>query len=273
MIPVGNNKNNVDRFSGYQEGYDQHRPRAPQIMVELLTRYLERRPSLVVDLGSGTGLSSFIWKAYADRVIGVEPNDDMRSKAIGTKSIQPDVDHVTFMPGYSNQLELGDDTVDLITCSQSFHWMEPVSTLQEASRVLREGGIFAAYDCDWPPAAGWYVEEAYNQLIRRAHEIIAQHIAPDSRAEKRDKEKHLQVLRESGVFRFTKEIVFHNKEACDAARYVGLALSQSGVQTVLKLDSNALNDEIERLRSSAEAYFNRQPRETLFGYRMRLGIK
>ncbi|OXM82335.1 class I SAM-dependent methyltransferase [Paenibacillus rigui] len=273
MRPAGHNQNNVDRFSGYAGGYDQNRPEAPKFVVELLTQYLGRRPALVVDVGSGTGLSSFIWKAAADRVIGVEPNEDMRSKAEEKRSRMDGAGHISFVPGYSNGLKIESGAADVITCSQSFHWMEPVSTLKEASRVLRDGGIFAAYDCDWPPMAGWEVEEAYNELIRQADDIIAQHVEPGDRAVKRNKEEHLRTLQESGVFRFTKEAVFHNKERCDAARYVGLALSQGGVQTVQKLGSTALKEAIERLSSRAEAYFNGQTRDVVFGYRMRLGLK
>lgn len=55
----------------------------------------------------------------------------------------------------SDDLGLPDDSVDIITCSQSFHWMEPQSTLREFARVPRPGGIFVAYDCDWPPVLDW----------------------------------------------------------------------------------------------------------------------
>jgi len=273
MIPEGVNKNNVDRFLGFEDEYDRHRPEAPSMMVDLLSHYLGRKPELVVDLGSGTGLSSFVWKHHAAQIIGVEPNDDMRGKALDKKNRQSDAGAVTFIPGYSNQLDLEDSSADIITCSQSFHWMEPVSTLREAARVLREGGVFAAYDCDWPPIASWEVEEAFTSLHQKADEIIARHTAPEERANKRNKEEHLRYLRESGQFRFTKEVVFHHKETCDAARYIGLALSQGGVRTVMKLGSDELNGHIEQLHNRAEAYFKDHANEVIFCYRMRLGIK
>lgn len=52
---------------------------------------------------------------------------------------------------------------------------------------------------------------------------------------KRNKEEHIKNMTDSHVFRFIKEIVFHNVESCDSQRYVGLALSQGGLQSVLKL--------------------------------------
>jgi ubiquinone/menaquinone biosynthesis C-methylase UbiE len=273
MIPEGNLRSNVERFTGYENLYDQYRPEAPQRVVDLITNYLGNKPSLVVDLGCGTGLSSFVWKGQADRIIGIEPNADMIGKAREKLAQTNDEGSISFIPGYSNRLELEAGTVDVITCSQSFHWMEPPSTLKEASRVLTDGGIFAAYDCDWPPTVHWTLDAAYNQLIEKADAIIAAHTKEENRAIKRNKDRHLKQLQDSGEFRFTKEIVFHNVETCDADRYAGLAFSQGGVQTVLKLGSKELDADIATFRSMAESYFQGQTLDVLFSYRMRLGVK
>ncbi|GJM69351.1 hypothetical protein HMSSN036_15670 [Paenibacillus macerans] len=44
--------------------------------------YLGRAPEYVADVGCGTGLSTMIWLKHAERVIGIEPNDDMRGVAL-----------------------------------------------------------------------------------------------------------------------------------------------------------------------------------------------
>ncbi len=273
MIPVGNIINNVERFSGFESEYNRYRPKAPDIVVEVLTTYLGRNPSIVVDLGCGTGLSSFIWKDYADQIIGVEPNDDMRGKAQETLSQLNGANHISFVRGYSNQLEIGSATVDLLTCSQSFHWMEPDSTLKEVSRILREGGIFAAYDCDWPPTVNWKIEDQYVQLMDKVDLLIRQQARKETMVKKWPKDEHLKNMRDSKVFRFTKEIMFHSREVCDAKRYVGLALSQGGLQTVLKSGWTDLNENIELFKKTVEEHFGRQTLDIVFSYRMRLGIK
>lgn len=276
MIPEGNLQSNVNRFLGFEDVYDRYRPAAPLQVIDILTAYLGRQPSLVVDIGCGTGLSSFVWTRHAERILGVEPNPDMigkaRAKLPAIAGSEPAIP-ISFVQGYSNQLELESGSADIVTCSQSFHWMEPVSTLREISRILTPGGVFAAYDCDWPPTVHWSVEDSYAKLLEKADAVLARLSEDGEKAVKRDKERHLEQLRASGEFRYTREIVFHNTEQGDADRFVGLALSQGGLQTVLKLGSTELDEDIAAFRKSAEQYFAGRTLDFLFSYRMRLGVK
>src|SRR5207247_2632291 len=67
---------------GFSARYQACRPKPPGALVELLLRLAgTRRPHVVVDLGSGTGISTRIWAAHARQVIGVEPLDEMREIA------------------------------------------------------------------------------------------------------------------------------------------------------------------------------------------------
>ncbi len=63
-------------------------------------------------------------------------------------------------------------------------------------------------------------------------------------------------MMDSKVFRFTKEIVFHDSQPCDAERYVGLALSQGGLQAVHKVDPNLLGSDVAAFRNRIEAHFS-----------------
>ena len=267
---------NVDRFSGFEDEYDRFRPAAPRLVVEILTKHLGKKPSVVVDLGCGTGLSSFIWQDHADRIIGVEPNADMIGKARNKLSPLGGADRLSFVQGYSNQLDLDGESADILTCSQSFHWMEPQSTLKEAARVLRKGGIFAAYDCDWPPTVHWEIEDQYIRLMDRVEAITATLPGQKDAVKKWRKEDHLKNMSESRVFRFTKEVVFHDRQPCDVERYIGLALSQGGLQAVHKAGpafSAVLDEDIAAFRNRSEKFFRGATLDILFSYRMRLGVK
>ncbi|WP_342552402.1 class I SAM-dependent methyltransferase [Paenibacillus sp. FSL R7-0652] len=264
--------NNVERFKGFGTLYDQNRPSAPPEVVDILTNYLGTSPRFVADVGCGTGLSTWIWLDHASRVIGVEPSDDMRSTATAKWEAAGKPEQLRFASGMSDDLGLPDDSVDIITCSQSFHWMEPQSTLREFARVLRPGGIFAAYDCDWPPVLDWQLEAAYQQLVSTADELASHLSSEAQQAHKWNKEGHLQQIRESGLFRYSREIVFHHYEQFTADRYANLALSQGGLQTALKLGAAEVNDMAEHFRRQAELVFAGKSKEALFSYRMRIGI-
>jgi len=41
----------AERFTGFADIYDNSRPRCPEKVIDIILRYLERKPSVVVDLG------------------------------------------------------------------------------------------------------------------------------------------------------------------------------------------------------------------------------
>ncbi|WP_191561239.1 class I SAM-dependent methyltransferase [Metabacillus idriensis] len=265
--------NNVDRFTGFASLYDRNRPRPPLEVIKIITKYLGDTPKKLIDVGCGTGLSSFIWMNEAAQIIGVEPNDDMLAAAVANWEKIKKPSNLQFIKGFSNQLGSASESVDVVTCSQSFHWMEPESTLKEFARVLRTGGVFAAYDCDWPPAFDWTIEDQYKKIISHADKLIQQLAPMEEHSYKWDKNKHLQNIEESGLFRFSREIVFHHWESCDADRYTNIALSQGGLQTALKKGADELLTQAEIFRKNVTEAFAGTSQDILFSYRMRLGVK
>src|SRR5437763_607052 len=151
---------NVERFAGFADMYDEHRPRPPAAIVDLLMQLSGHERPVVVDIGSGTGLSTLIWSEVAEAVIGIEPGPDMRKRA-QWRAAAAGVSNVRFIDGLSTHTGLADASAGIVTISQALHWMEPDATFAEVARILREGGIFAAYDCDWPPTLNWEAERAY----------------------------------------------------------------------------------------------------------------
>jgi ubiquinone/menaquinone biosynthesis C-methylase UbiE len=264
---------NIDRFCGFADRYDRYRPQPPSIIQDILTRLAGvQPPRLVVDLGSGTGLSTRVWAERATQVIGVEPNPEMRDQAQARTAALSCAGNVRYTAGDSTRTGLPDGCADIVTCSQSLHWMEPISTFAEAARVLRFGGVFAAYDCDWPPTVHWEAELAYNKTIECAQRV------GDERGlfagvRRWGKAKHLTRLGDSGRFRFVKEIVVHHVEEGNAERFVGLALSQGRIATLLK--SGVGEDEfgLDELRAVAQRTLGDSAQPWYWSYRIRLGIK
>jgi len=252
---------NIDRFSGFTDLYNASRPVPPEIILNIILKYLPAPPQTVIDIGSGTGLSTTIWRDIAARVIGIEPNDDMRNAAEASIEAPSNVE---FRKGFSNQTGLPNASADIVTISQAFHWMDIPSTLEEVYRILKPGGVFAVYDCDWPPCVDWAVEQAESALVLKCDAIKPP-------ALKNDKDAHLRRMSEFGKFRFVREAVCHSVEPCTPERMIGIATSQGSVQGALKLDP-AIQGDVDAfcgvVRERCPEAF-----EIVFSYRLRLGVK
>ncbi|MCL2106134.1 MAG: class I SAM-dependent methyltransferase [Oscillospiraceae bacterium] len=260
---------NAGRFMGFAGAYNAVRPACPQYVVEILTRYLGRRPETVVDLGCGTGLSTFIWSDAAGRVIGIEPSADMLAEAMESAKQLP---NVVFGQAFSDNIGLESGIADIVTCSQSFHWMEPVSTLREVRRLLKPGGVFAAYDCDWPPACCADVDLAYQLLFEKVYQIEREDEKLKKAFIQYPKNRHLENMRISGAFRYIRELVFASVEASDVERFIGIALSQSRLRAVLKQSPTLIEEELAMFHQAVERHFGSQTRRIDFCYRMRIGV-
>jgi SAM-dependent methyltransferase len=248
--------------TGFAEGYDSNRPSPPEALLDILCVEAQvERPRLVVDFGSGTGLSTRAWADRAEQVVGVEASSEMRDQAEAATTAE----NVRFVNAYAQATGLEDGTADVVTCSQSFHWMEAEPTLAEAARILRPGGVFAAYDYDWPPIVHWEIEAAYEEMLRRV--ARARDIKP-----KYSKEGHLERIRASGRFRYARELVLHSRERGSAERIVGMALSL-GPLTVLHQEGMTEEETgLAALREAAERALGDREVELYLGYRVRLGV-
>ncbi len=261
---------NIERFSGFADLYDDCRPQPPSILLDILTRIADiGRPRLVVDLGSGTGLSTRCWAERADCVIGIEPNSDMRTRA-QTRSMAQSP-NVCYVAAFASETGLKSGSADIVTCAQSLHWMEPQPTLTEIARILRPRGVFAAYDCDWPPTVGWQAERAFNECLLEAERIGK--ARGWSRAVKWEKGCHQSRMQASGLFQYVEENVVHSVETGNAERFVGLATSQGSVAQLLKHGLSEKEIGLDHLRATAVRTIGDQPRCFYFHYRVRLGIK
>jgi ubiquinone/menaquinone biosynthesis C-methylase UbiE len=260
---------NIERFSGYADLYDRYRPDPPAILAEILTRLANApRPDLVVDLGSGTGRSTRYWAGIARQVIGIEPTADMRRQAEALTSDQT----ISYLEGFSHETGLPDHCAQIITCIQSLHWMDPPRTFAEAKRILQPGGIFAASSYDWPPTTGsWEADQAFDDCLRRAREM-GREVESIRRVKQWDKSGHLDRMRASGCFRFTKEIAVHHIDSGNADRLVGLALSQGALMSLVKIGVSEAELGVEALRETARRALGEMLRPWYWTARVRLGV-
>jgi len=234
----------LDRFTGFADLYNKVRPKPPKKVFSIILNLINKsKVNTVVDLGSGSGLSTKIWKGKANKIIGIEPNNDMRKVAIKSNP------KIEFLDGTSYKTGIANNSADIVICSQSFHWMEPVETLKEINRILKPKGILAVLDCDWPVTVSIDSEKAYNKLFEKVDELHKKNNERLPKEIKWSKSNHLNNVRESECFDYIKEIVFDNEEKCDSKRFIGIALSQGHLQTLVKYNITDIRKDIEEFEN------------------------
>ena len=260
---VRNIEKGYERFLGYADTYDEGRPKLPSKAIELLKIYLDNAIHTIVDIGCGTGLSTKVCTLYANAVIGIDPSIDMLNTA-KTKEDKK----MKFVQGYGDKTGLQNECADIVICSQAFHWMEPEQTIKEVHRILKKGGIFAVIDADYPPVIHKELEKINSYLHNKT--AILEEYKNNWISEKTE---HLNNIKKSGLFEYSREICFSHIEKYDQERFKKFLLSQSSMQHAIKYNYDKIVDELNTLDEKLYKIFKGQTLNAIYSYKMRIGIK
>jgi len=178
------------RFGARAGAYARARPGYPDPAVAALAHALKLAAgAIVVDLGCGTGLSSEALLRAGFRVIGVEPNEAMRSHASRLLSTYPGF---CVVDGRAESTGLEAACADLVIAAQAFHWFDVEATRDEALRILRRPPLAALIWND-RRSEGSAFARGYEELLLRFStdylEIQHRHTRPDRVAQFFGKER------------------------------------------------------------------------------------
>jgi SAM-dependent methyltransferase len=197
-------------FGPVADAYDRARPSYPdEAAAWLVGRRDQARPSLVLELGAGTGkLTEVLVRRGGHDVLATEPLPEMLRRL----AVRVRVPHVV---AGAEAIPLPSRSADVVVCGQSFHWFDHEQALPEIARVLRPGGHLAlawnTYDVDIP----W---------VRRLSNLIA----PDFG----DIDDAAKPMMESHYFGFVEQATFRFWQPHTAATLADLARSVSHVATM-----------------------------------------
>lgn len=125
-------------FGSIADEYEAHRPTYPRPVIDnAIARAGGDAAALdVLDIGAGTGRVADL--LHDAGVVGtmLEPDDEMAAVAtakLGSKGWTTIVSDFESAP-------IASHSIDLITCGQAWHWVDPVKGMQKAVDVLRPGG-------------------------------------------------------------------------------------------------------------------------------------
>lgn len=126
-----------DHFSAQAADYARFRPTYPAALFDWLRA---RAPGggLAWDAATGSGQAAVALASRFDRVIATDPSEAQLRGAERLANIEYRVER-------AEASSLADQSADLITIAQALHWLDHPTFFAECQRVLRPGGLFAAW--------------------------------------------------------------------------------------------------------------------------------
>ena len=189
----------LDR-AGY---YASHRPRYPAEVIDLLLEEAGWTPeATVVDVGSGTGISSELFLERGNTVIAVEPNPDMRRAAerrLGANLKFRSID------GKAEATTLRSTCADFVVCATAFHWFDVEACRHEFRRILKPQRVVVLM---------WNKRRSETSPVLEAYETLLRQYGKDYESRWRKQSANL----EESVRRFFEPALFQKRSFDNSQR-------------------------------------------------------
>lgn len=127
----------TDHFASVGEGYADFRPRYPAPLFEWLASQCSTR-DIVWDCGAGSGQASIALADFFKQVLATDASAAQLLHA-------PEHPRVDYRIARAEDSGLATGSVDLVTVAQALHWFDLARFYAEVKRVLKPGGVVAAW--------------------------------------------------------------------------------------------------------------------------------
>ena len=126
-----------DHFSEKTLNYARYRPDYPDALFGFLAGQCSDH-QIAWDCATGNGQSAIKLAGYFDKVIATDASEKQIKQARALKAVE-------FSLATAEQSGLKDSSVDLVTVAQALHWFDIDAFSLELQRVVKPGGLFAAW--------------------------------------------------------------------------------------------------------------------------------
>ena len=157
-----------DHFSTHASAYARYRPGYPEALFVYLAGLCPAR-DLAWDCGTGNGQAAHGLVPHFARVVATDASADQIANAVPHERI-------TYHVAPAAQSPLETHTADLVTVAQAIHWFDHDRFYAEVRRVLKPGGVVAA----WTYAL-LQITPAIDRAVMRLYEYIVDPYWPPER--------------------------------------------------------------------------------------------
>jgi len=202
----------ADHFSRGSSEYAAFRPRYPDALFAWLAAMSPAR-TVAWDCATGSGQAATGLSAHFARVIATDASEAQILEAARGPGIE-------YRVAAAEASGLDDASVDLVTVAQALHWLPLDRFYAEVARVLRSGGLFAAWGYSLP-----VVSPEVDRAVRTLHgEIVGPYWPPGREAVEAGYRTLPFPYAELGVPEFAVE------QPMDRAAFVGYLRTWSAVR-------------------------------------------
>ena len=162
---------------------------------------------IAADIGAGTGIASRQLSDRGVKVIAIEPNEAMRQAAVYSPLVE-------FKAGTAENTTLANNSVDLVTSFQAFHWFDPFPTLQEFHHILKPSGRLALI---W---SMWDESDVFTQELSKLVLNVS-----DSTLKHQNWSSKVGIPPENSFFQYFDRFEFSDREQRNLTDLIGLVKS------------------------------------------------
>ena len=146
-----------DHFSGVASDYVTFRPQYPEALFDWLASVCQRH-EVAWDCACGSCQASGSLASHFGRVVGTDASSTQIAQAKAAET-------TWFVVAASEHVPLAANAVDLVTVAAALHWFVGETFFEEVRRVVRAGGVFAAWSYGMPHIDSEPVEKVVHGFI------------------------------------------------------------------------------------------------------------
>lgn len=149
----------------HSEIYSKYRPTYPEELRQSILSYMAENgcdnsdTSLALDVGCGTGISSRLFSSSFTCCWGVDISHEQLKQAVSKQGRNE-----FYLMSLAEKTCFRDNTFDVITVGQAWHWFDADAFNEEVKRILAPNGVVAVFGYSFPAILKY--EEAHKILYQ-----------------------------------------------------------------------------------------------------------